>query len=343
MARKQRRDRQSDARALEEFLGALALEGRSVHSVRSYRRDLERLLAELPVPLQEARPADLRECFRRQQQAGRPPSSINHAIAATRSFCRFLFEEGRLETNPAQALRSIRLGPPLAPKHLTVPEVERLLSLPSATTPAGRRDRAILMLLYNTGLRVSELCGLNRDDVVLPEEGWGMLEVVGKGRRLRRLPINRPAADALLAYLADREDAESALFLNRSGRPLLRTWHCAVSEPVSGGGRDYRSLRPARAAPHLRDPRPARPAQPAGGAGVARAFVGDDYSALYASGDGGLAGAGGRPAREPGDRDVTLRQFDLPHLRFAALVCPHSFSRAGSTFAAHQEKPLGLA
>ena len=217
MARKQRQDRQSDAQALEEFLEALALEGRSVHSVRSYRRDLEKLLAELPVPLQEARPADLRECFRRQQQGGRPPSSINHGIAATRSFCRFLFEEGRLETNPAQALRSIRLGPPLAPKHLTVPEVERLLSLPSSATPAGRRDRAILMLLYNTGLRVSELCGLNRDDVVLPDERWGMLQVVGKGRRLRRLPVNRPAAEALLAYLADRDDAEPALFLNRNG------------------------------------------------------------------------------------------------------------------------------
>jgi len=68
--------------------------------------------------------------------------------------CRFLFEEGRLETNPAQALRSIRLGPPLAPKHLTVEEVQRLLSLPSLDAPTGRRDHAILMLLYNTGLRV---------------------------------------------------------------------------------------------------------------------------------------------------------------------------------------------
>jgi len=217
MAKRQKQDRQSDARELEEFLDALALEGRSVHSVRSYRRDLEALLTALPGPLGEVRPADLRECFRHQQQAGRSPSSINRAIAAARSFCRFLYEEGRLETNPAQALRSIRLGPPLAPKHLTVAEAERLLSLPSLDTPIGRRDRAILMLLYNTGLRVGELCALSRDDMRLPAEGWGLLQVVGKGRRMRRLPINRPAADALLAYLADREDAESALFLNRSG------------------------------------------------------------------------------------------------------------------------------
>jgi integrase/recombinase XerC len=216
VARKQRHGRRSDQQELDEFLGALALEGRSQHSVGAYRRDLEALLSAVPGPLGEVRPADFRECFRRQQQAGRSPSSINRAIGATRSFCRFLYEEGRLETNPAQALRSIRLGPPLAPKHLTVAEVQRLLSLPDTDTPTGRRDHAVLMLFYNTGLRVGELCALSRDDVILPAEGWGALQVVGKGRRLHRLPINRPAADAVLAYLADRDDVEPALFLNRS-------------------------------------------------------------------------------------------------------------------------------
>jgi integrase/recombinase XerC len=216
VASKQRQDRQSNERELEEFLGALALEGRSAHSIGAYRRDLEALVGALPGPLSEVRPADLRDCFRRQQQAGRSPSSINRAIGAARSFCRFLYEEGRLETNPAQALRSIRLGPALAPKHLTVAEVQRLLALPSLDTPTGRRDHAVLMLFYNTGLRVGELCALSRDDVILPTEGWGAPQVVGKGRRLHRLPINRPAADALLAYLADRDYTEPALFLNRS-------------------------------------------------------------------------------------------------------------------------------
>ncbi len=216
MARRQKQKQRSDEQWLEEFLGAMTLEGRSAHSIGAYRRDLEAVLAVLPGPLNKVRPADLRECFRRQQQAGRSPSSINRAIGAARSFCRFLFEEGRLETNPAQALRSIRLGPALAPKHLTVAEVQHLLSLPDTDTPTGRRDHAILMLLYNTGLRVGELCALNRDDVNLPAVGWGALQVVGKGRRLHRLPINRPAADALLFYLADRDDTESALFLNRS-------------------------------------------------------------------------------------------------------------------------------
>jgi len=217
MARKRRDDRQSAAQMLEEFLDALALEGRSTHSIGAYRRDLERVLGEVAQPLSEVQPRDLRDVFRGQQQAGRSPSSINRAIGATRSFFRFLFEEGRLETNPAQALRSIRLGPALAPKHLSVAEVQRLLSLPSPDTAVGRRDRAILMLLYNTGLRVGELCALSREDMRLPAEDWGALQVVGKGRRLHRLPINRPAADALLVYLADRDDTEPALFLNRSG------------------------------------------------------------------------------------------------------------------------------
>jgi site-specific recombinase XerD len=218
MARKRRQDQRSrDRELMEEFLGAMTLEGRSAHSIGAYRRDLERVLGEMAGPLDEVRPRDLRDVFRHQQEAGRSPSSINRAIGATRSFFRFLFEEGRLEMNPAQALRSIRLGPTLAPKHLTVEEVQRLLSLPDIETLTGRRDYAILMLLYNTGLRVGELCALSREDVRLPAEGWGALQVVGKGRRLHRLPINRPAADALLAYLADRDDGEPALFLNRSG------------------------------------------------------------------------------------------------------------------------------
>jgi len=242
MARKQRDDRQSGTQLLEEFLGALTLEGRSPHSIGAYRRDLERVLGEVAQPLSEAQPRDLRDVFRSQQQAGRSPSSINRAIGATRSFFRFLFEEGQLEMNPAQALRSIRLGPPLAPKHLSVAEVQRLLSLPPVETPTGRRDYAILMLLYNTGLRVGELCALSREDVRLPAEGWGALQVVGKGRRLHRLPINRPAADALLAYLADRDDAEQALFLNRSqGRFSVRGIALLVNRYLRAAGITDRS------------------------------------------------------------------------------------------------------
>ena len=201
-----------------EFLDALALEGRSPHSVRAYRRDLEPLLAALPARLDQVHPADLREHFRAQQQAGRAPSSINRAIAAARSFFNFLVDNRQLDASPATSLRSIRVGPSLAPKHLTVEEVDQLLAEPQVDTLSGVRDLALLAFLYNTGLRVGELCALNRADVQLPADGWGQVQLVGKGRRLRWVPINSHAHRTLEDYLAQRRDDNPALFLNRSGQ-----------------------------------------------------------------------------------------------------------------------------
>jgi site-specific recombinase XerD len=217
MARARRNRRRSNEQWLEELLGALTLEGRSVHSVRSYRRDLEPLLATLRVPLEEVGPADLREHFRQQLAAGRAPSTVNHAIAAARSFFSFLVDNRVLDSSPATALRSIRVGPSLAPKCLSVEEVKRLLEQPQTDTPTGVRDLALLTLLYNTGLRVGEFCALNRADVQLPAEGWGQVQLVGKGRRLRWVPLNAAARRTLDAYLAQRQDDHPALFLNRSG------------------------------------------------------------------------------------------------------------------------------
>jgi site-specific recombinase XerD len=170
MAKKSQKERDANEKLMEEFLDALALEGRSQHSLRSYRTDLTSVLAANTGPLSEMRTADLREHFRQRLATGLAPSTVNHAMAATKSFVRFLPEEGHLETDPTQTLRAIRIGQSLAPKHLTVAEVERLLSIPDTATPTGRRDYAVLMVLYNTGLRVGELCSLNRDDVQLPRK-----------------------------------------------------------------------------------------------------------------------------------------------------------------------------
>jgi site-specific recombinase XerD len=171
----------------------------------------------LPARLDRVRPADLREHFRSQQQAGRSPSSINRAIAAARSFFNFLVDNRILDSSPAVSLRSIRVGPTLAPKHLTVEEVDRLLAAPRTDAAAGVRDLALLAFLYNTGLRVGELCALSRADVQLPEEGWGQVQLVGKGRRLRWVPLNSHARRVMDGYLAQRQDDNPALFLNRSG------------------------------------------------------------------------------------------------------------------------------
>jgi len=202
---------------LEEFLAAHAQEGRSENSLRAYRKDLTGLLNMLDSPLDQVRPADLREYCRTLQQEGRSASSINRTVAAIRSFFRFLAEDRYLSFSPAESLRSIRVGPTLAPKHLTVEEMDRLLSAPKPEIPEGCRDLAILTLFYNTGLRVGELCALNRKDVELQSAEWGQVQLVGKGMRMRWVPINRAAGDALKVYLASRTDEAPPLFLNRNG------------------------------------------------------------------------------------------------------------------------------
>jgi integrase/recombinase XerD len=163
------------------------------------------------------RELDLREHFRQQLAAGRAPSTVNHAIAATRSFVSLLVDNRVLDTSPALALRSIRAGPSLAPKCLSVEEVEQLLAQPQTDMPTGVRDQALLTFLCNTGLRVGELCAPDRDDVQLPEDGWGQAQLVGRGRRLRWVPLNASARRMLEAYLAQRHDEHPGLFLNRSG------------------------------------------------------------------------------------------------------------------------------
>jgi len=101
---------------------------------------------------------------------------------------------------------------------LIVEEVDRLLPTPQVDSSSGVRDLALLAFLYNTGLRVGELCALNRADVQLPADGWGQVQLVGKGRRLRWVPMNAHARRTLEDYLAQREDDNPALFLNRSGQ-----------------------------------------------------------------------------------------------------------------------------
>ncbi|HUT73903.1 MAG TPA: tyrosine-type recombinase/integrase [Armatimonadota bacterium] len=96
-------------------------------------------------------------------------------------------------------------------------DLEPLLAEPQVETPTGVRDLALLAFLYNTGLRVAELCALNRADVQLPADGWGQVQLVGKGMRLRWVPINSHARRTLEDYLAQRQDDNPALFLNRSG------------------------------------------------------------------------------------------------------------------------------
>lgn len=158
-------------------------------------------------------------------ERGVRPRTIRRKVSAIRSYFGFLQAESRARSgDPSALLEGPKVRRPL-PTVLSVAEVKRLLDAPEGDDPLSRRDRAILELLYATGVRISELIRLRIRDVDLDE---GLVRVVGKGSKERMVPLGRPAGDALRAYLRDgrRQLAggrrTSVLFLGRRGRRLSR-------------------------------------------------------------------------------------------------------------------------
>jgi integrase/recombinase XerC len=127
-------------------------------------------------------------------------TSAARKLSAIRTFVRFLRREDLVDNDPA-ALVAPPKRPETIPAHLTVAEMNRLLEMPDSSTPLGRRDRAILELFYASGLRLSELVGLDMEDVNLSGR---MVRVLGKGRKQRLVPFNTSTADAIREYLKDR-------------------------------------------------------------------------------------------------------------------------------------------
>jgi integrase/recombinase XerC len=151
-------------------------------------------------------------------------SSQGRALSAIRSLFRFACREGMLAANPAQGVRTPKMQKTL-PRHLRPGEIENLLEAPDASEPLGRRDRAILELLYATGLRVSELVGLDWGAIDLANR---VLRVMGKGSKERMVPFGRPAVAALREWLEvweevrgpGQEPESEPVFLNRFGGRL---------------------------------------------------------------------------------------------------------------------------
>jgi integrase/recombinase XerD len=145
---------------------------------------------------------------------GRSPRSVARAIACYRGFYRFLAIDGRVKASPADDLRPPRAWQSL-PRHLSVEEVDRLLAQPDVKTPRGLRDRALIELLYATGLRVSELITLRPGDVNLESS---YLTCTGKGEKQRIVPMGDEAADWVRRYV---RDARPALLGKRSSPRLF--------------------------------------------------------------------------------------------------------------------------
>jgi integrase/recombinase XerD len=210
-------------RALDEFLDHLALErGLAHNTIVAYRRDLEAHLAFLR-EIGAERPRDAGEShllryLARLRKAGAAPATVLRKLSAVRSFCRYLVREGMIEADPTANIESRRLEARL-PGVLSLDEVEAILAQPDTSTARGLRDRALLELLYASGLRVSELVELEVGDLNLK---LGFVRCIGKGSKERIVPLGRKAIEALERYLETRKRGATALFPGRSRGKLTR-------------------------------------------------------------------------------------------------------------------------
>jgi len=187
---------------IERFLDNLWAErGLSDNSLLSYRHDLSHLQSRLAVrgkALIDARREDLLAILAAEMQQGKSPRSLSRYLSAYRQFYRWLVREGKIGSDPVALIESPKTGRGL-PKALTEVQVEALLAAPDTETTLGSRDRAMLELMYATGLRVSELVGLELANINLNQ---GVVRVIGKGQKERLVPIGDEAHESLKAYLS---------------------------------------------------------------------------------------------------------------------------------------------
>ncbi|MEO8036998.1 MAG: site-specific tyrosine recombinase XerD [Acidobacteriota bacterium] len=209
------------------FLDYLAVEkGLAKNSLSAYRIDLRHFghhLGERSIGIEAVERIDIVRYFQALRSAGISSRSVARALAAIRGMFRFLVAERHLKRDPTENLENPKLWATL-PKSMQAFEVETLLRAPDAATPEGLRDRAMLELLYATGLRVSELIHVKIEDLVMDA---GFLRTIGKGSKERIVPFGDSARDAIVAYMEKgrgelAKDADPYLFLSRRGRPMTR-------------------------------------------------------------------------------------------------------------------------
>jgi len=231
---------------MDGFLAYLAVErGASPHTIAAYRRDLSDYTAVLvragDPSADEVEREHLTGYVNSLRERGLAPSTIERKVASVKSFHKFLVREGITDNHP-----TARLPLPKVPQHLpdviSIEQVEKLFSQPFPPGPSGLRDVAMLEMLYGCGIRVSELTGLDLDDVALDA---GFIRVFGKGGKERDVPVAGEASRALGEYVAHgrpylrpkrataRVDS-SALFVSARGTRLSRQWVHALVRRYGG-------------------------------------------------------------------------------------------------------------
>lgn len=209
-------------RYIDKFINYMKVErNASGHTVTNYLKDLsvfKEFLGDKEV--ESVDHLALRRFLADLRAKNYAKRTVARKLASLRSFFRFLFREGHIKKNPITAVLTPKLDKKL-PVFLDTAKIDRLLAAPSDKDPAGLRDRALLETLYSTGCRVSELVGLDMNDIDFIS---GVVKVFGKGSKERVVPIGEPALTAIRKYAdaksADKVKDKDAVFLNKSGGRL---------------------------------------------------------------------------------------------------------------------------
>ncbi|MFT3897246.1 MAG: tyrosine recombinase XerC [Thermomonas sp.] len=210
---------------MDGFLDHLAVERQSSkHTIDAYRRDLQSLAdwaaSRNAGDVAALQNTQLRAFIADEHRRGLTPKSLQRRLSACRSFYQWLLRHGRIAANPAASLRAPKAARKL-PQVLDVDEAVQLVEVPT-DAPLGQRDRALLELLYSSGLRVSELCALRWHDLDLAD---GHVTVLGKGSKQRMVPVGSHARAALAAWREEQAQAngmvaDAPVFPGRGGKPI---------------------------------------------------------------------------------------------------------------------------
>ena len=225
---------------LERYLKTLLQQGKSEHTVSAYRRDLSELMRLLPDNLENGLPTrrDFVAVLKKLSQKGLSESSLARKLSVWRQYCSWLVQIEVMESDPTFNMKAPRL-PERLPKALPQEPLNHILDHAPVDDELDVRDKAMFELMYGSGLRLSEIQGLNLDGIVL-DEGW--VSVKGKGGKQRQVPLVAKSISALRDYLAVRiaKEGEQALFTNKNGGRLgnvksknaCRRGQCAWAAPA---------------------------------------------------------------------------------------------------------------
>jgi integrase/recombinase XerD len=210
------------------YLNYLRIEkGLSENTIHAYRRDMKKFtsfVGKREIKLHQVTRADVVDFLSTLYRKGLDSRSVARHLATIRHFFRFLLVEGDLTEDPAANIESPKFRQSL-PDFLSIEEVDRLLAQPDVTDARGLRDKAMIELMYSTGLRVTELCGLRLADVQMDA---GCLRCIGKGNKERQVPIGRRALTVVEEYLRTSrprilgEASSQYVFVNRNGNKVDR-------------------------------------------------------------------------------------------------------------------------